>query len=246
MDWLERLFGRKTKRPKIPVIASITLPPTDGLQMAYGDKLLRKQWAEEVLRAEGVPVNPHLPMIEGEAEITLRRKDEVARRLLALAIVAVKGEGLEQRRVLEIISERNAHAMFTPLERAFIDDSDPSRHDRIQFCWRYEAAWVLAWALNLRRESLGVPRQICEPAWLVETVRDTVALDKFGLRPANDILNEADLIYRYHWAVRQAGIKGDDVPAGLEPGVVLERHYALNWLIGYNDNADWDDVTTDT
>ena len=28
-------------------------------------------------------------------------------------------------------------------------------------------------------------------------------------------------------------------------GVVMERHYALNWLIGYSDQ-EWDDVTTDT
>jgi hypothetical protein len=28
-------------------------------------------------------------------------------------------------------------------------------------------------------------------------------------------------------------------------GVVQERHYALNWLIGYC-GQDWDDITTDT
>ena len=29
------------------------------------------------------------------------------------------------------------------------------------------------------------------------------------------------------------------------PSVVYERHYALNWLIGYCDQS-WDEVTTDT
>jgi hypothetical protein len=32
---------------------------------------------------------------------------------------------------------------------------------------------------------------------------------------------------------------------GLDPGVTMERHHALNGLIGYDD-ADWDDVATDT
>ena len=32
----------------------------------------------------------------------------------------------------------------------------------------------------------------------------------------------------------------------LHSGVVMERHHALNWLIGYSERADWDDVTTDT
>ena len=33
--------------------------------------------------------------------------------------------------------------------------------------------------------------------------------------------------------------------AGLEPGVVYERHYALNWLTKYGD-VGWDNVPTDT
>ena len=53
-----------------------------------------------------------------------------------------------------------------------------------------------------------------------------------------------DRIYRYHWAVRDARIRGESVD-GLDAGVVVERHYALNWLIGYLDQA-WDDITTDT
>ena len=65
------------------------------------------------------------------------------------------------------------------------------------------------------------------------------------MRPLSDILDQADLIYRYHWAVVDARINGQDAPAGLNSGVVLERHYALNWLIGYFDQA-WDDISTDT
>lgn len=31
---------------------------------------------------------------------------------------------------------------------------------------------------------------------------------------------------------------------GLDCGVVRERHYALNWLIGYSEQA-WDEASTD-
>jgi Domain of unknown function (DUF4272) len=65
------------------------------------------------------------------------------------------------------------------------------------------------------------------------------------LRPIGDILDQVDLIYRYHWAVRNARLKGQQIPADLDPGVTEERHYALNWLIGYLEQA-WDDVSTDT
>ncbi|AZR28727.1 hypothetical protein A11M_0100350 [Xanthomonas vasicola pv. vasculorum NCPPB 895] len=50
---------------------------------------------------------------------------------------------------------------------------------------------------------------------------------------------------RLHWAVRQAGHSGQPVPAGIVPGVVYERHYALNWLLHFED-AEWDEVDTPT
>lgn len=73
----------------------------------------------------------------------------------------------------------------------------------------------------------------------------TQFIEESELRPIADILDQADLIYRYHWAVRNARMKGQQVQADLDPGVTKERHYALNWLIGYNEQA-WDHVTTDT
>jgi hypothetical protein len=64
------------------------------------------------------------------------------------------------------------------------------------------------------------------------------------LRPLGAVLDETDMIYRLHWAVRQAQLDGGVPPASLNPGVVTERHHALNWLTRYEDQ--WDDVTTDT
>lgn len=63
-------------------------------------------------------------------------------------------------------------------------------------------------------------------------------------RGTQEILDEADLIYRLDWACVDARIKGNEAPASLNADVVVERHMALNWLIGYDD--DWDNVSTDT
>jgi hypothetical protein len=244
-NWLRELTGRKPRRP-FPHLSQIPRPSPPAQVVAYGDQPLRKAWAEDVLRAEGVPINQHLPMIESEAEITLRSPGEVANRLLALIVVATKGEGLEPEHVEKFVRERNVRDAFSPNELAFIDDPHPSDHDRIQFSWRYEAAWTFLWVLRFVEGQLGPPRDTADVAWLVTTVRDTPDLTIHGLRPANDVLNEADLIYRYHWAVRQAELDGASPPAGLHPGVTMERHHALNWLIGYGEGLDWDDVTTDT
>lgn len=69
--------------------------------------------------------------------------------------------------------------------------------------------------------------------------------DDTKLRSSHEILDEADLILRMHWAIVDARINNREVPGGLDGGVVYERHYALNWLIGYFDQP-WDEVSTDT
>lgn len=65
------------------------------------------------------------------------------------------------------------------------------------------------------------------------------------LRSPAEVLDQADLIYRYAWACTEARIHGQPPPAGLSADVVMEWHPALNWLIGYQD-APWDEVPTDT
>jgi hypothetical protein len=101
------------------------------------------------------------------------------------------------------------------------------------------------WALEWLDEPLGVPREICEVPFLASMVGN-VELTLNGLKPQAEILDEADFIYRCHWATRQAGLDGQPPSGGLDSGVTMERHHALNWLIGYGDDAEWDDVTTDT
>jgi|SRR5688572_22420261 len=208
----------------------------------------RKKRSEEILRQEGVPFIDHLPVVEDERTVEFRSLEEVAWRAMALNLVAVKGEGLDQKRVLQIVEQYSLRSAFTPKEKEFIFNDYPSEQDRIQFSWRYEAYWILLWALNYI-EDLGRPDEVCDVPRAVSVMVDRDA-DEFirdaKLRRLEEILDATDLIYRYHWACRDASLNGRTSPARLNPSVVLERHHALNWLVGYGDNADWDDVTTDT
>jgi hypothetical protein len=207
----------------------------------------RKKRSETVLRAEAVPINRTLPVVETEAEAKRRSKNEVAYRALALLVVAVKGEGLDQKRTLEVVKEYGLAPYFTPKEKAFIDDASPPQQDRVQFSWRYEAAWTLLWALGYV-DKLDKPVALCDVPRAVKTMKQRTAakfIAEAKLRPLSEILDQADLVYRYHWAVVDARLKGKQLAGGIEPGVIMERHYTLNWLIGYMDQA-WDDVTTDT
>jgi hypothetical protein len=211
------------------------------------EALQRKALSEKVLAAEQVPLNKSLPVIETEQEATPRGKEEVAYRALALLAVALKAEGMEQTKVERIVGDYGLQPYLTPKERAFINAPNPSQHDRIQFFWRYEGAWTLLWALGYV-DKLEKPARPCDPAKAVAFMRDRKPaqfIAQVRLRPMREILDQADRIYRYHWAVVEARVNGKAAPAGLSDDVVMERHYALNWLIGYM-GQDWDHISTDT
>ncbi len=65
------------------------------------------------------------------------------------------------------------------------------------------------------------------------------------LRDRNEIEDEHENVYQAHWKVRDAEINGTPVPDNLDPEIVVERHYAFNWIDGYMGQS-WDDITTDT
>ncbi|MGL4604306.1 MAG: DUF4272 domain-containing protein [Iodobacter sp.] len=214
---------------------------------ASPEALQRKERSERVLRAEAVPINKFLPVIETERGARHRTKDKVAYRALALLVVAVKGEGLEQPSVEKIVKDYGLDPHFTPKERAFVKNVSPSQHDKVQFVWRYEAAWTLLWALGYV-EKLEKPVAICDVLRAVKFMQERKTKQFIAdakLRALPEILDQADRIYRYHWAAVDARVNGKKTPAGLEPGITLERHYALNWLVGYMDQ-EWDDISTDT
>jgi hypothetical protein len=211
------------------------------------EALARKEKSIGILKRMNVPTIQHLPVIEDSASAKKRTKEEIAHRAIALCLVAVKGEGLEQAKVEDLVKYYGAQNYFTPAEKKFVENPLPAPKDRIQFSWQYEDYWVMLWALGYVN-TLDCPTNACDAAKAVnflhgKTTEEFIANAK--LRDFSEILDEADLIYRYDWAAVNARLKKQDLPTGLDGGVVMERHHALNWLIGYMDQA-WDDVTTDT
>lgn len=221
--------------------------------MTVSPAQLRKARSIAMLEQRGIPTLDWLPVI-GEVEESHRRTtEEVARRALALAIVATKGSGHATDPPEDVaafipglVDRYGVTPDLTPDERIFMDTSEPREFDYVQFAWRYEACWALMWSLGFV-DRLEFPAGICDISVLIAIIMDR-GRDGFiadaDLRPQAAIFDETDFIFRLHWATRDADLKGGAVE-GVEPGVVMERHHALNWLADESDIG-WDDVSTPT
>jgi hypothetical protein len=209
------------------------------------DAVERRSRSIAQLKAQNVPVNDWLPLIESEEEIEPKSTTEIALRAVVLVLVALKTEGLESQEVEAVIRKFDLAASFTPSEQAFINDPSPNAEQKAALSWRYEAAYVLFWALGYTEE-LTLPRTPCNPVPLVKLLQERDRDELIGgtkPKPLNEILDQADLIYRYRWALVSTGLSGTANPAGLDNDVAMERHHALNWLV--QDDA-WDDISLDT
>lgn len=244
------LTQRARTRPASPTPAvPLRLVPetADRLPDVPADSLDRKRRSDARLRQEGLPVNTWLPVIESEVHTRLPPTETVAMRAAATLTVAARAAGMPQDQVEALIREYGLHAWFSPDEQAFMTKPAPDEQERGIRSWRFEAANVLFWALGFV-ERLGRPEAQCDPAPLVALVEGqsrAAFLASARLRPAPQILDEADLIYRYRWALVDARIKRLPSPAGLNDDVAMERHHALNWLVQHSETA-WDDITLDT
>ncbi|WP_295119972.1 DUF4272 domain-containing protein [uncultured Chitinophaga sp.] len=218
----------------------------DNQAPARPDTEARKARTEEFLRSRGVKINEWLPFTESEEALELRSTKEITDRMYALAIIAAKGEGVEQERLDQAVKDFSVNSFSFEEQRVF-DTVTLTEQDRINSIWRYEGLNVMMWALGLVKE-LVYPSTICEVSTIVGIVvgQSREALEsQVKLRSKSEILDELDKIYRMNWACVDARLHGQKPGGELDSSVVYERHYALNWLTCYG-NAEWDDVTTDT
>jgi len=213
------------------------------------DQKERRERSEAYCKSYGIPVynNPTALFVDPENKVTIRTKDEIVKRTLALCYIGLKGEGLGQKDLDKFAKDYNIPLKLTPGEKVYVTTKQPTKQQAIDATWKYEDLHVMLWALGFI-DTLSYPDQFCNVANDVKIIFDLSEEDftkKANLRSKKEILDQADLILRLDWACVEARVKNKPPPGNLDKGVVYERHYSLNWLINYMDQG-WDDVTTDT
>ena len=112
--------------------------------------------------------------------------------------------------------------------------------------WQYEPLFVMLWALGYEEE-LFFPDHICDVPGITQVMRERDSMEALlkgaKLRSGKELLDAADMIFRLDWACVDTRIHGLPAPAGMDSGVVMERHKALNWLVC---GDEWDKVDIST
>ncbi|MFZ6654428.1 DUF4272 domain-containing protein [Undibacterium sp. TJN19] len=226
----------------------------------------RKEASELELHKRGIRINVQLHVIESDEEVELRTPQALMQRMLALwAVTGVASGGAidcaidgttgdDAARYRLYLETHGLIDCLSAQERAFLfaeaSPEKPVEELRTHFVEKQEALYFLAWAAGLT-DKLAVPTQAANlkqvlklfPRALEAPVRLQAALKP---RRKGQLLDWSDLLYRLHWAVRHAHITGRDAPGNLNAVAVREWHQAANWLCQYEEENDWDKVSTET
>ncbi|GGX12211.1 DUF4272 domain-containing protein [Aquimarina muelleri] len=214
------------------------------------DQKNRKSRSESIIKEYQVKLNTNLPCIESENDTIIRTSKEIAERITLLAttnMVAFNHISAEQ--AIEYLKKYDLLEKATQKELSFLDN--PTEEAKSHETWKCECIWVLSWALEII-EDLGSPNNLADLNKIASD-RYPIGKDKdpnlfinsiSATRSKSEILDANDLYYRLDWACVDARIN-ETTTENMHPGVVYERHYALNWLVGYM-NQDWDNVSCDT
>jgi hypothetical protein len=210
----------------------------------------RKLSTIATLHAWGVHTIDHLPELPADPEVRLPAIGDIIDRMASLLAVAVRSESVradEPMSVDEIAATLpRAVRALTPIESAFLDNAEPNDQRLTNMLWRYECVPVLLWTLGLQLE-LPPPNGICDVPQVTAAVLTTNLDDleaRGWRRDVGEILDQADLMYRLHWALRNAQLTGQQPPDGIDASVVIERRWALHWLL--DPSMPWDEISLDT
>ncbi|MBZ9633742.1 DUF4272 domain-containing protein [Clostridium sp. FP1] len=192
-----------------------------------------------------------------EEEVLVPTVEEIVKRAVAIFSAALYAEcllmedgsvGLAKYEFEEMNKIYGVINYLSNSEKEYIEMNEPDRVTSIQFAWQYERCAILIWALGFIE--LNPSTEICNVRKIAEVLRSYDSLN--GLIQASNIISNVELldmhtrILYYHWACVDARIKKQEIPAGIDSGVVQEQHYALNWLVSANGGCDWEKICSNT
>lgn len=219
-------------------------------------KTAEQRKAESItkLKQHNIPYIDWLPPIESADDAIYKTKETIAKRAIAclISIQAACDRNNDSYTpqsaewCLDLIQQFELGQVLTPNEVQILNNKGDEQ-DVINMIWKYEAYWSLLWALGLV-STLDFPNDTIDCDYAISVVAECETFEDFmqsaNLRDVETVLDEADLIYRYHWACVNARINQQEMPNTMIESVVSERRAGLDWLI--RPDADWDNPDLST
>ena len=227
-----------------------------GLEVTSEEGEQRKIKTVAYLNENGVPFINSLPQLPPLAQYHFRTQEDIARRAVALLIViqyacdVVQGGDIHESKdfFMNMLQRYGVDEYLTENESNFFHAKEPNKQDAVNISWQYEAYWVLIWALGLV-DILDFPNNVCDCDYAIKVVSSCESFEHFYaktvMRNKVEITDEADKIYRLHWACVNSRIQGQEAPAGMNESIVMERRRGLFWMMGHLDEG-WDHISMDT
>jgi hypothetical protein len=214
----------------------------------------RKEASELQLHKRGIRINVQLHVIESDEEVTLRSSDEVLQRLIALWAVSSAALARDCASFRSYLETHQMTAFLSRQEQAFLFAAAPTEQQFTQFSSRQESLYFLAWCAGLTEKITltAVPSNLKNilklfPHNVDATSETPIKLTAaIRLRRKDVIMDYSDLLYRLHWEVRHSQLTGRPCPASVNADTVREWHQAVNWICQYEEENDWDLVSTET
>jgi len=210
--------------------------------------LKRKKETEIFLKSINVPFIEHLPMIEEENEVRIRTSQEIAERILILTYLNYVSEEPEDgKKVIDFLKSNKLWEKVSPDEKQLFKSKELTQQDKFNISWRSEAIWILLWTIN-KIQKVELPIEQVEISKIVSILPEFLSdpidfITTSTIKPTTEILDFSDLMYRIHWATRNSELNNEE-SVEFDSSIVVERHYAINWVTFYAE--EWDEITTDT
>ena len=210
----------------------------------------RKEASELQLHKRGIRINVQLHVIESDEEVSLRSKDEVFQRLIALWAVSSAALARDCTGFRSYLSAHQMTSFLSEQEHAFLFTESPTDEQFKSFSARQESLYFLAWCAGLIEKVVvsAAPSNLNKVLKLFpfEVEAPTKLAAALRLRRKDVILDNSDLLYRLHWEVRHSQLTDRSCPASVNADTVREWHQAVNWMCQYEEENNWDLVSTET
>ncbi|QUX96780.1 hypothetical protein C0J08_15860 [Marinomonas sp. CT5] len=201
-----------------------------------------RQSSEVKAGSLGYEINPYLPLLEGG--FTLRTKEEIVDRSLALFSTVAAAYGFDKEKATEWAITVGVASSLAFSEKKFLNGGNG---DNLFIQSQVEALNAFAWSLNIVGAlAFDIKCQNNLITLFPDIKNGDNAADYRGkakLRSVEEIVSAYDLSYCLHWAVTQALLDGESLPNSISPHVIIERRRALEWMLS---SENWDDLSLDT